>query len=97
LTKTLANELGPAGIRVNSILPGWTDTERVHVLMQTRATRNNTSIEEEYRKQALESPLRRIGKAEEFARTAAFLVSPAASYITGVMLVVDGGLNKGLL
>ena len=96
LTKTLANELGPAGVRVNSILPGWTDTERVHKLMQTRATKNNTSVDEEYHQQALESPLRRIGKPEEFARTAAFLVSPAASYIHGVMLVVDGGLNKGL-
>lgn len=97
LTKTLANELGPAGIRVNSILPGWTDTERVQHLMQTRATKNNTSLDEEYHKQAFESPLKRIGKPEEFARVATFLVSPAASYINGVMLVVDGGLNKGLL
>ncbi len=97
LTKTLANELGYSGIRVNSILPGWTDTERVQSLMQTRASANHTSIEEEYQKQAAESPLHRIGKPEEFARVAAFLVSPAASYINGVMLVVDGGLNKGLL
>jgi 3-oxoacyl-[acyl-carrier protein] reductase len=97
LTKSLANEFGPLGIRVNSILPGWTDTERVHNLMQTRASLNNSSIEEEYQKQASESPLRRIGKPEEFARVAAFLVSPAASYVNGIMLVVDGGLNKGLL
>ncbi len=97
LTKSLANEFGHLGIRVNSILPGWTDTERVQSLMQTRASANHTTVEEEYRKQAMESPLQRIGKPEEFARVAAFLVSPAASYINGVMLVVDGGLNKGLL
>ena len=97
LTKSLANELGHLGIRVNSILPGWTDTERVQSLMQTRANAAHTSIEEEYRKQAAESPLHRIGKPEEFARVAAFLISPAASYINGVMLEVDGGLNKGLL
>ena len=97
LTKTLANELGPAGIRVNSILPGWTATERVQSLMSTRAEQNDTSIEEELHKQALAAPLKRIGKPEEFARAAVFLVSPAASYITGVMLAVDGGLSKGLL
>jgi len=97
LTKTLANELGPEGIRVNSILPGWTATERVRDLMTIRATQNNTSIDEELYKQAQASPLKRIGKPEEFARSAVFLVSPAASYITGVMLTVDGGLNKGLL
>ncbi|HOJ01909.1 MAG TPA: SDR family oxidoreductase [Anaerolineaceae bacterium] len=97
LTKSLANEFGPLGIRVNSILPGWTDTERVQSLMQIRATANRSSIEEEYRKQAAESPLRRIGKPEEFARVATFLVSPAASYVHGVMLVVDGGTSKGLL
>ncbi|MGV8027304.1 MAG: SDR family oxidoreductase [Anaerolineaceae bacterium] len=95
LTKSLANEFGSSGIRVNSILPGWTDTERVQHLMQTRASLNHSSIEEEYLKQALESPLRRLGKPEEFARVATFLVSPAASYINGVMLVVDGGMNKG--
>lgn len=97
MTKTLANELGPAGIRVNSILPGWTATERVQSLMSVRAEQNNTSIEEELHKQSLAAPLRRIGKPEEFARAAVFLVSPAASYITGVMLTVDGGLSKGLL
>jgi len=95
LTKSLANEFGPSGIRVNSILPGWTDTERVHDLLNTRAQFNHSSIEEEYQKQALESPLRRIGKPEEFARVATFLVSPVASYLNGVMLVVDGGMNKG--
>jgi 3-oxoacyl-[acyl-carrier protein] reductase len=97
LTKTLALELGRDGIRFNSILPGWTETERVTQLMTVRAETNGTTIEEELAKQASESPLGRIGQPEEFARAAVFLVSPAASYITGVMLGVDGGTYKGTL
>ncbi len=97
LTKTLALELGADGIRFNSILPAWTETERVHQLMLDRAARNGTTVEEEIKKQARESALGRIGKPEEFARAAVFLVSPAASYITGVMLTVDGGMYKGTL
>ena len=97
LTKSLAMELGPDGIRVNSILPAWTETERVTDLMAFRAKNNNSTIEEETRKLALESPLRRLGQPEEFANAAVFLLSPAASYITGVMLSVDGGFIKGTL
>lgn len=97
LTKSLAFELGHDGIRVNSILPGWTETERVQDLMAIRAQTNNTTIEEEIQKQAKESPLGRLAQPEEFARVAAFLVSPAASYLTGVMLSVDGGMVKGIL
>ncbi len=97
LTKSLALELGAEGIRVNSILPGWTETERVTELMTSRANLNQSSVEEETRKQAAQSPFGRLGKPEEFANAAAFLVSPAASYITGVMLSVDGGMYKGIL
>jgi 3-oxoacyl-[acyl-carrier protein] reductase len=97
LTKSLALELGADQIRFNSILPGWTDTERVQVLMEYRARTNNTTLEEETAKQAKDSPLGRIGKPQEFANAAAFLLSPAASYITGVMLNVDGGMYKGTL
>jgi 3-oxoacyl-[acyl-carrier protein] reductase len=97
LTKTLALELGPAGIRFNSILPGWTETERVTELMTFRAKQNGTTVEEEIAKQSKESPLGRMGRPEEFANAAVFLVSPAASYITGVMLTVDGGMYKGTL
>jgi 3-oxoacyl-[acyl-carrier protein] reductase len=96
LTKSLALELGREGIRLNSILPGWTDTERVTELMTARATVNKSSVEEETRKQAEQSPLGRLGHPEEFANAAVFLVSPAASYITGVMLNVDGGIVKGI-
>ena len=97
LTKTLALELGQDGIRFNSILPGWTETERVYNLMSHRASLNGTSVEEEIQKQAQESPLGRMGQPEEFANAAVFLVSPAASYITGVMLTVEGGMYKGTL
>ena len=95
LTKSLAMELGPLGIRVNSILPGWTETERVTQLLGVRAAENQTTIEEELTKVAKDSPLGRIGTPQEFAYAATFLVSPAASYITGVMLTVDGGMVKG--
>ncbi len=97
LTKTLALELGNQGIRFNSILPSWTETERVIELMSARAKANGTSIEEEIEKQSRESVFGRMAKPEEFARAAVFLVSPAASYLTGVMLAVDGGMYKGVL
>jgi 3-oxoacyl-[acyl-carrier protein] reductase len=97
LTKSLALELGAAGIRFNSILPGWTETERVTELMSYRAKQNGTTVEEEIARQSKDSPLGRMGAPEEFANAAVFLVSPAASYITGVMLAVDGGMYKGTL
>lgn len=97
LTKSLALELGGEGIRFNSILPGWTETERVTELMTARATANRSTVEDETKKQSGESPLGRMGRPEEFAAAAVFLVSPAASYITGVMLNVDGGMYKGTL
>ena len=97
LTKSLALELGREGIRVNSILPGWTETERVTESMTARATANSSTVEEETRRQSELSPLGRLGQPQEFANAAAFLVSPAASYITGVMLNVDGGMYKGTL
>jgi len=97
LTKSLALELGSAGIRFNSILPGWTETERVTELMKFRAAQNQSTIEAEIAKQSKDSSLGRMGRPDEFANAAVFLVSPAASYITGVMLTVDGGLYKGTL
>lgn len=96
LSKSLALELGSAGIRVNSILPAWTETERVYELMENRARMNKTTLDEEMTKQNQESPLGRMGHPEEFAHAAAFLVSPAASFITGVMFCIDGGMYKGL-
>ncbi len=97
LTKSLAQELGPESIRFNSILPGWTVTERVQNLINHRAQANGTDPEKEFQKQAAVIPLGRMGTTEEFANAAVFLLSPAANYITGVMLQVDGGLYSGSL
>jgi 3-oxoacyl-[acyl-carrier protein] reductase len=95
LVKSLALELGRDGIRFNSIMPGWTETERVQDLMAFRAKNNTTTIDEEITKVVTEIPLGRMGKPDEFANVAAFLVSPAASYVHGVSTPVDGGIIKG--
>lgn len=97
LVKSLALELGKDGIRFNSILPSSTDTERIYDLAMNRSIANSSSIEEEYQKLARGSVLGRIARPEEFANVAAFLVSPAASFVTGVMMPVDGGSYKGTL
>ncbi len=97
LIKSLANELGKEGIRFNSIMPGWTETERVRDIMAFRAKNNSTTVEEETAKQAGEIPLGRMGQPEEFGRAAAFLLSPAASFIHGIALPVDGGIIKATL
>lgn len=97
LTKSLAMELGKENIRFNSILPGWTVTERVQQLMEFHAKNNGTTVEEEFAKQTAEIPLGRMGQPQEFANAATFLVSPAASFIHGVMLAVDGGIIKATL
>ncbi|MFF9122252.1 SDR family oxidoreductase [Streptomyces sp. NPDC014889] len=88
--KSLADELGPRGIRVVGVLPGRIDTDRVREL-------DALSADPEATRTAAESrvPLRRYGTPEEFGRAAAFLLSPAASYVTGVMLPVDGGARHG--
>ncbi|MEU9403421.1 SDR family oxidoreductase [Streptomyces sp. SID4985] len=88
--KSLADELGPRGIRVIGLLPGRIDTDRVREL-------DSLSADPEATRTAAESriPLRRYGTPEEFGRVAAFLLSPAASYVTGVMASVDGGMRRG--
>lgn len=96
LTKTLSLELAAENIRVNSILPGITDTERVANLMDARAAKNNTTQEQEYKSQAAAIPLQRVGTPEEFANVAVFLCSPAAAFVTGVMMSVDGGATSTL-
>ena len=96
LTKTLSLELGKQGIRFNSIMPGWTLTERVKSLMENRAQINKTTVEQETKKQAQESPLGRMAEPEEFANIATFLVSHRSSYLTGTMISVDGGMVKGI-
>ncbi|MFD7896145.1 SDR family oxidoreductase [Streptomyces sp. NPDC059743] len=88
--KSLAYELGPRGIRVLGLLPSRIDTDRLREL-------DALSGDAEAARAAQESriPLRRYGTPEEFGRTAAFLLSPAASYLTGIMLPVDGGARHG--
>jgi 3-oxoacyl-[acyl-carrier protein] reductase len=89
--KTLANEVGPWGITVNNVLPGATDTERLAGLIAAKADRTGTTAAEVRGEMATEVPLRRIGRPEEIARAVAFLCSPAAAYISGINLPVDGG------
>lgn len=91
VAKTLADELGPRGVRVNAVLPGRIDTERVRELDA------GTGDAESARARHLESiPLGRYGDPEEFGRVAAFLMSPAASYVTGAVVPVDGGILRSL-
>ncbi len=97
LIKTLANELGPQGIRVNAIAPGWTKTERVDEIMAARAQRNGTTLEQEAAKQIAEIPMGRMGVPAEFADALVWLASPRASFVTGITLPVDGGIIKGSL
>ncbi|WP_406448724.1 SDR family oxidoreductase [Streptomyces sp. NBC_00876] len=88
--KSLADELGPRGIRVVGVLPARIDTDRVRELdaLSGDAEASRTANEAKI-------PLRRYGTPAEFGRTAAFLLSPAASYLTGIMVPVDGGSRHG--
>ncbi|MGW1911381.1 SDR family oxidoreductase [Streptomyces sp. NPDC002076] len=88
--KSLADELGPRGIRVLGLLPSRIDTDRVRELDALSADPEATRTANEAR-----IPLRRYGTPAEFGKVAAFLLSPAASYLSGVMLPVDGGMRHG--
>ena len=84
--KTLARELGPVGITVNSIAPGWIDTERIREVYPDGPTEADL--------QAI--PLRRLGTPRELGDVVAFLCSDRASYVTGTLVTIDGGLTRGL-
>ncbi len=89
--KTLASELGPFGVTVNNVLPGFTQTVRADYVISSKAKANNVTEDEIMKQLVAEIPLGRIGRPEEFGATVAFLCSPAAAYINGINLPVDGG------
>ncbi len=89
--KTMANELGQYNITVNNVLPGFTMTERLKSLIDNTASKSNASANSVAEHMKAEVPMKRFGEAFEIAAVAAFLASPAASYVNGVSIPVDGG------
>lgn len=91
VAKTFADELGPRGVRVNGLLPGRIATDRVYELDAASGNAEQAQAAHSER-----IPLRRYGSPEEFGRIAAFVLSPAASYLTGAMIPIDGGAHRSL-
>ena len=97
LSKSLANELGPYKILVNTVCPGSFETERHFDLAQRRAAQEGIAVEELLQLRAKDIPLKRSGRPEEFADLVVFLASERASYITGTAIQIDGGVVRSLL
>lgn len=96
-SKTLANELGKYNITVNNILPGYTNTERLQSIAEDKVAKSLAlNTDEAIRDMADKSPMKRVAQPEELADVVAFLASPAASYVNGINLPVDGGRTKSL-
>ncbi|MEE4285241.1 MAG: SDR family oxidoreductase, partial [Mariniphaga sp.] len=96
LVKSLANELAGENIRVNNLIPGRIDTDRVKALDKNLSEKQGVPAEKIKQQHESAIPLGRYGTIVEFGKAGAFLLSDAASYITGANLVVDGGLLKGV-
>ncbi|MBT8307801.1 MAG: SDR family oxidoreductase [Maribacter sp.] len=94
--KTLATDVAPHRITVNSILTGYFDTERINELNTTKAHKLGISIDEVRKNMEQQVPIKRIGNPKEYAFLVAFLASEQASYITGTQIPIDGGLLKSL-
>ena len=95
-SKTLATELAPFNITVNNVLPGATNTVRLQSIAETKSAKTNESVDKIFEEMAAESPMGRIAEPEETANVIAFLASPAASYVNGINVPVDGGRTKSL-
>jgi 3-oxoacyl-[acyl-carrier protein] reductase len=93
MMRTLSEEIGPEGIRVNAVCPGYIYTERVEQLMSDARARGD-SAEDTIVKRI---PLGRMGTPDEFGSVCAFLLSSCASYVHGALILVDGGLFKGMM
>ena len=89
--KSMANELGQFNITVNNVLPGFTSTLRLSTLIEHIAKKGNTVVDIVEKNMIEEVPMKRFADAAEIAAVAAFLASPAASYVNGVSIPVDGG------
>lgn len=95
-SKTLANELGQFNITVNNVLPGATNTSRLKQIIEAKAAKTGRTYDDILDEMSKDSPMKRVAQPEEVANTIAFLASPAASYINGINVPVDGGRTKSL-
>ncbi len=89
--KTLANELGQYNITVNNVLPGATETNRLSAIFENKAKKTGMSVEQVIKQEQGIIPMRRFGSPQEFANVVGFLSSPAAAYVNGINIPVDGG------
>jgi 3-oxoacyl-[acyl-carrier protein] reductase len=94
--KLLSHDLGQFNITVNNVLPGYNETERLESLIESNAQKKNITKEEAAKEMYSDIPMKRFGKPEEFGAVVAFLASPAASYVNGASIPVDGGRSGAI-
>jgi 3-oxoacyl-[acyl-carrier protein] reductase len=97
MAKSLATEFAPKNIRVNNVCPGPTRTDRIVKMASARAAKSGKTVEEVLAEDESQIPMGRLGRPEEFGNVVVFIASPAASYVTGVTIQVDGGAVQSLL